>query len=64
MIQIASSQLGCDQGNVTCYCTEPDFGYGIRDCSTEACPNQQDAQEVIAFGTTYCQSEYISDTSS
>lgn len=54
MIQIASSQLGCSTGNVTCYCNEPDFGYGVRDCSNEACPNASDANEVIAYGLTYC----------
>lgn len=59
MIQIASSQLGCAAGNVTCYCTEPDFGYGIRDCSDQSCPTPQDAQEVISFGTTYCSSRSI-----
>jgi hypothetical protein len=59
MIQIASTQLGCAQGNVTCYCTEPDFGYGIRDCSDQSCPTKQDAQEVISFGTTYCASKLI-----
>jgi hypothetical protein len=56
MIQIASSQFGCDFGNVTCYCTNQDFGYGIRDCSNEAC-SASDAAEVIAFGTQYCESE-------
>ena len=53
MIQIASSQLGCSTGDVTCYCREPDFGYGVRDCANEACPSNDDAQTVIAFGTQY-----------
>jgi len=56
MIQIAGSQLGCATGNVTCYCTQPDFGYGVRDCANEACQNSGDAQRVIAFGSTYCAS--------
>lgn len=47
--------FGCQQGNVTCYCTEPNFGYGVRDCANEACPNASDAATVIAFGTQYCQ---------
>jgi len=43
MIQIASSQLGCDTGNVDCYCQQPDFGYGVRDCAQEACQSDSDA---------------------
>ena len=55
MIQIASSQLGCDTGNVNCYCQQPDFGYGVRDCAQEACEGDDDAQTVISFGQQYCQ---------
>lgn len=57
MIGIASSQLGCKVGDVTCYCTQPDFGYGVRDCANESCPSHEDAQKVIEFGTNYCASE-------
>lgn len=56
MISIATSSFGCAQGNVTCYCTNQDFGYGIRDCSNEAC-SASDAATVIAFGTQYCKGE-------
>ena len=55
MIQIATSQLGCDTGNVDCYCQQPDFGYGVRDCAQEACQSDNDAQTVISFGQQYCQ---------
>lgn len=54
MINIAQSQFGCNMGNTTCYCANADFGYGVRDCSNEAC-SAQDAATVIAFGTAYCQ---------
>jgi len=57
MIQIASSQLGCSAGNVTCYCTQPDFGYGVRDCSKQACANASESDQVVSFGLTYCGSE-------
>lgn len=63
MIQIASSQLGCAAGNVTCYCTEPDFGYGVRDCANQACTNASDATTVISFGTSYCASALASYSS-
>ncbi|EMC94958.1 hypothetical protein BAUCODRAFT_34958 [Baudoinia panamericana UAMH 10762] len=54
MLQVASSQLGCAVGNVTCYCTSPEFGYGVRDCSNQACQNSADAQSVISYGLTFC----------
>ena len=54
MINIAQSQFGCNSGNVTCYCSNADFGYGVRDCSNESC-SASDAATVIAFGTAYCQ---------
>jgi hypothetical protein len=62
MIGIASSQLGCNTGNVTCYCTQPDFGYGVRDCANQACPSSSDAQSVISYGVTYCSSEYFEES--
>ncbi len=57
MLQIAQTQFGCAAGNVTCYCTNPQFGAGVRDCSNQSCPTPQDAQEVIAYGTAYCKSK-------
>ncbi len=57
MIAIASSQFGCSLGNTTCYCTNQDFGYGIRDCANEAC-SSSDAGAVVDFGTQYCRSEF------
>ena len=53
MINIATSQFGCTAGDVKCYCTNQNFGYGIRDCSNESC-SPSDAAKVISFGTAYC----------
>lgn len=53
MVNIANTQFGCAAGNVTCYCTDPRFGYGLRDCSGQACGAAVQAQ-VLAFGTAYC----------
>lgn len=61
MLGIANSQFGCGQGDVLCYCREPNFGYGVRDCANEAC-GSNDASTVIAFGTQYCQSKFISSS--
>jgi len=54
MLGLATSSFGCGQGDVLCYCREPNFGYGVRDCANEAC-SAEDAATVIAFGTQYCQ---------
>ncbi|KAF2786942.1 hypothetical protein K505DRAFT_189268, partial [Melanomma pulvis-pyrius CBS 109.77] len=53
MVNIASSEFGCTAGDVVCYCTKLDFGYGVRDCANEACTNGESGQ-VIAYGTNYC----------
>ncbi|KAH7117069.1 hypothetical protein B0J11DRAFT_108603 [Dendryphion nanum] len=56
MIAIANSAFGCAAGDITCYCTNANFGYGVRDCSNQACSSQQEANRVIQFGASYCQS--------
>jgi hypothetical protein len=53
MIQIADTQFGCASGNATCYCFDPNFGYGLRDCSTEACGDAVYSQ-ILAWGTSVC----------
>lgn len=55
MMNIANTKFNCKPNDVVCYCTNADFGHGVRDCSNESCPNPADAQKVIAFGTQYCQ---------
>ncbi|KAF2005190.1 CFEM-domain-containing protein [Amniculicola lignicola CBS 123094] len=54
MLAIASAQFGCSLGDVTCYCTNQAFGYGVRDCANEACPTAEEASAVISYGTAYC----------
>ena len=44
----------CAAGNASCYCTSPDFRYGIRDCANEACPNSSDAATVVSWTVQYC----------
>merc|ERR1712032_225448 len=55
MLAIAQSTFGCAPGDVVCYCSEPRFGYGVRDCSNEAC-SPEDAASAISYGTSYCAS--------
>jgi hypothetical protein len=53
MLQIASSDFGCETGDAVCYCSNVNFGNGVRDCANEAC-SSADAGSVITFGTAYC----------
>ncbi|KAK3335209.1 CFEM domain-containing protein [Cercophora scortea] len=52
-----AEQLGCPPVNgkpdTACLCSKPDFGYGIRDCASEAC-QQKDVAPVINYGLSYC----------
>jgi hypothetical protein len=57
MLAIAQSSFGCGAGDVVCYCTNQNFGYGVRDCAQQACPNAEDANNVIKYGTAYCECE-------
>lgn len=57
--------LGCpatDNGRpaALCLCGRAGFGYGLRDCSRQACgPSGADADDavsgVLAFGRSYCE---------
>lgn len=49
----AVASFGCEATDVNCYCQEPNFGYGIRDCANEACGGDQ-AQAIISYGRVYC----------
>ncbi|KAG9715460.1 hypothetical protein KCU75_g23783, partial [Aureobasidium melanogenum] len=53
MIGIALNQFHCNIGDVACYCSHPDFGYGVRDCSNQAC-SATEAAEAIGFANAYC----------
>ena len=55
MLALAPS-LGCAPNDATCLCSNPDFGYGVRDCALESCPSTADANQVIAYGLAYCKS--------
>lgn len=55
MQSIAQNQFGCAANDAVCYCGNANFGYGIRDCASEACGSQEDAAQVISYGTSYCE---------
>ncbi|KAL4971635.1 hypothetical protein BDW66DRAFT_155466 [Aspergillus desertorum] len=45
MLSLAQN-LGCDNGDMECLCETPDYRYGIRDCTREACPGDN-AYDVL-----------------
>ncbi|KAJ2973570.1 hypothetical protein NQ176_g6534 [Zarea fungicola] len=48
------SQLGCSSPQASCLCKNPNFGFGIRDCSNGAC-GPLVGSTVIAFASSwYC----------
>lgn len=50
--------LGCPASNgipdTTCLCSSLNFGYGVRDCTIEACPSGTDTNVVIQYALNYC----------
>ncbi|KAL1959155.1 hypothetical protein VTO42DRAFT_2660 [Malbranchea cinnamomea] len=52
MLDLAE-ELGCARGDMACVCANIDFEYGIRDCTTEACPGD-DPSAAIAAGLALC----------
>ena len=57
MLGLAPS-LGCSATDAACLCRSADFGYGVRDCANEACGDAATAQQVIAYGTQYCECKF------
>lgn len=50
-----ASELGCTSGDTACLCKSQDYQYGIRDCTTEACPSD-DAATVLKLALASCSS--------
>ncbi|KAF2117633.1 hypothetical protein BDV96DRAFT_679448 [Lophiotrema nucula] len=63
VLNLAQGSFGCTAGDFVCYCTDENFGYGIRDCANEACSSQSDAASVIAWATAFCE-QALSSTAS
>jgi len=62
MVNLADS-LGCKGSDVACLCMNPDFSYGLRDCTNESCSSQQDALDTQAWGFNLCANQGIAVTS-
>ncbi|RYP70122.1 hypothetical protein DL771_005634 [Monosporascus sp. 5C6A] len=52
MLNLAN-HFGCGLDPL-CLCTQPDFLYGIRDCSNEYCQDPNAAAQTINYGAQYC----------
>ncbi|OAX82502.1 hypothetical protein ACJ72_03139 [Emergomyces africanus] len=46
-------KLGCKGDDIPCLCRNMDFGYGVRDCTTQAC-GAKDIPPAIAVALKYC----------
>ncbi|KAK2029504.1 CFEM domain-containing protein [Colletotrichum zoysiae] len=53
-MQGLASNLGCTAGDTACLCRNPNFTYGIRDCSFQSCQQSSDAQQAVAAGVELC----------
>jgi len=55
-----AAELGCPNGtnDPSCLCKNVNFGYGLRDCSLQACGAAQESA-VVAYGTEYCSCTYM-----
>lgn len=48
-----AGELGCSNADAACLCRNANFGYGVRDCSYQACGAEIGGQ-TVAFGAKYC----------
>ena len=56
MLGLAPS-LGCANNNITCLCSDANFGYGVQNCSTESCPQGTDTDAIVSAGVSFCSSQ-------
>lgn len=48
------NELGCRPTDAACFCRNPDFMNGVRDCSREFCQASSDADQSIEFAVKTC----------
>ena len=47
------SELECENNDIECLCQNPNFIYGLRDCSSATCDDEE-ARRIIDFGVQLC----------
>ncbi|KAF9698666.1 hypothetical protein EKO04_003444 [Ascochyta lentis] len=60
---IANTQFSCPAGDTSCFCTQSNWAYGVRDCSRQACSGEESAQ-AISYAAGICQDVASSATGS
>lgn len=50
-----ASELGCQANDMACLCNTKDYQYGVRDCTSQACPGDN-AAEVVKMALAKCPS--------
>lgn len=53
-----ASELKCNSGDMACLCKSDDYSYGIRDCTKQACPDD-DSAAVVKKALEQCPGMYF-----
>jgi hypothetical protein len=53
MAQIARTNFQCGDADLSCFCNESNWAYGIRDCAQQACDSEQ-AGSAISWANARC----------
>ncbi|KAB8075530.1 hypothetical protein BDV29DRAFT_171877 [Aspergillus leporis] len=54
-----ASELGCSSGDLACLCKSDNYAFGVRDCTAQACPND-DSAAVVSAALAACPSGSMS----
>ncbi|KAK0704748.1 hypothetical protein B0H67DRAFT_603804 [Lasiosphaeris hirsuta] len=49
-----ASTFSCGAEDIACLCKAPNWGFGIRDCSIQACQDDAKANTIISWGNQLC----------
>ena len=48
-----ASELGCEAGDKRCLCDSENYSFGVRDCTKQACPDD-DSENVVQIALSSC----------
>jgi len=51
-----AEELGCTSGDQRCLCDSENYSYGVRDCTAQACP-EDDSAKVVQIALSTCPSD-------
>lgn len=51
-----AGEFNCGSDDIACICGDERFGFGVHDCSVQACQSVDDANVVIGWGNNLCES--------